>query len=156
MKKLFFTLLSIATMFACSDDDDGTALPFEGDSRVFILNAVGDSGVSGKATITENENGSFVVELDLDGTSEGNIYPAHIHFNSAAEGGSIAISLEPVDGATGMSTITISQRDDGTSITYNEVVNFDGHFNVHQSSDALETIVAQGDMGTEGGGEWDY
>ncbi|TBW29013.1 CHRD domain-containing protein [Gramella sp. KN1008] len=147
MKRVFLMLLSIATLVACSDDDDGTTPPFEGDSEVYELNAIGDSGVSGDATITENEDGSFVVELDLNGTSEGNMHPAHIHFNSAAEGGGIAISLEPVDGATGMSTTTISKMDDGTSITYDEVVNFDGYINVHLSADALQTIVAQGDIG---------
>ena len=148
MKKLTLLLLSIVTFVACSDDDDGTVTPpFEGESEVFDLNAVSNSGVSGTATFTENEDNSVTIELDLDGTSDGNMHPAHIHFNSAAEGGDIAISLEPVDGATGMSTTTVDMTDDGTAITYDEVVNFDGYINVHQSSEDLETIVAQGDIG---------
>ena len=147
MKKLFLMLFSIAALVACSDDDDGVTPPFEGESEVFDLNAVAGSGVSGDATIIENEDGSVTVELDVDGTTEGNMHPAHIHFNSAAEGGVIAISLEPVDGATGTSTTTFSAMDDGTAITYEEVVNFDGYINVHQSADDLGTLVAQGDIG---------
>ncbi len=148
MKKLTLLLLSIVTFVACSDDDDGTVTPpFEGESEVFDLNAVSNSGVSGTATFTENEDNSVTIELDLDGTSDGNMHPAHIHFNSAAEGGDIAISLEPVDGATGMSTTIVDMTDDGTAITYDEVVNFDGYINVHQSSEDLQTIVAQGDIG---------
>lgn len=147
MKKLFLLLLSIATLVACDDDDDGNTPPFEGDSKVYNLNAVGDSGVSGEAKIAENEDGSFIVELGLNGTSEENTHPAHIHFNSAAEGGGIAISLEPVDGATGVSTTTINQMDDGTPITYEDVVNFDGYINVHASASNQGTLVAQGDIG---------
>ena len=148
MKKLTLLLLSIVTFVACSDDDDGTVTPpFEGESEVFDLNAVSNSGVSGTATFTENEDNSVTIELDLDGTSDGNMHPAHIHFNSAAEGGDIAISLEPVDGATGMSTTIVDMTDDGTAVTYDEVVNFDGYINVHQSSEDLQTIVAQGDIG---------
>lgn len=147
MKKVFLFMLSLATLFACNNDDDGTTPPFEGDSEVYDLNAVSDSGVSGKATFTENEDNSVTVVLDLDGTTEGNMHPAHIHFNSAAETGAIAISLEPVNGATGMSTTIITKRDDGTAITYEELVNFDGYINVHLSAENLNTLVAQGDIG---------
>lgn len=146
MKKLTLLLLSIVTLVACNEDDDDMP-EFVGDTEVFDLQAVSNSGVSGTATFIENEDNSVTVELELEGTTDGNMHPAHIHFNSAAEGGNIAISLESVDGATGTSTTTFSTQDDGTSITYEEAIAFDGYINVHQSADDLGTLVAQGDIG---------
>jgi hypothetical protein len=43
------------------------------------------------------------VTLDLEGTSEGDVHPAHIHFNSVAVGGGIAVTLTSVDGESGKS-----------------------------------------------------
>ena len=80
-------------------------------------------------------------------TPAGGQHPAHIHFNTAAEGGSIALTLGPVDGNTGTSSVTITALDDGTAISYDELLSFDGYINVHLSAEELETIVAQGDIG---------
>ncbi|MUP47111.1 hypothetical protein E0K83_15330 [Gramella sp. BOM4] len=148
MKKLSILLLSIVSLVGCSDDDDAVDIPFEGETEVYNLEERSDSGVSGTATFMENEDGSTTVELDLNGTTSGNMHPAHIHFNSAAEGGDIAISLEPVDGATGMSTTIIDMTDAGSAITYEELVDFDGYINVHLSPESLGTIVAQADIGS--------
>ncbi|MCP9200134.1 CHRD domain-containing protein [Gramella sp. GC03-9] len=148
MKKLSILLLSIVGLVGCSDDDDAVDIPFEGETKVYNLEERSDSGVSGTATFMENEDGSTTVELDLNGTSSGNMHPAHIHFNSAAEGGGIAISLEPVDGGTGMSTTMIDMTDAGDAITYDELVEFDGYINVHLSADDLATVVAQTDIGS--------
>lgn len=46
-----------------------------------------------------------------------------------------------------MRTTIFSALDDGTSITYEEAVDFDGYFNVLLSADDLGTLVAQGDIG---------
>jgi hypothetical protein len=46
-----------------------------------------------------------------------------------------------------MRTTTFSTLDDGTSITYEEAINFDGYVNVHLSADELGVLVAQGDIG---------
>ncbi|MCP9200133.1 CHRD domain-containing protein [Gramella sp. GC03-9] len=151
MKNLFQMLLMAMPflIMSCSSDDD---LPvdegddFMGEVTTFDLSSTMNSSVSGTATFTENEDGSTTVELDLDGTTSG-MHPAHIHYNSAAEGGDIAISLDPVDGSSGMSTTTFSALDDGTSITYMEAIEFDGYINVHLSADDLATLIAQGDIG---------
>lgn len=141
---LMFTM--VFTFGACNDDDEvGPTL--NGNNTVYVLNEVGDSGVSGTVTFAELSDGSTTVVVDLNGTSSGNIHPAHIHFNTAAEGGDIAISLEPVDGATGSSSTIVSSLDDGTAITYSQLITFDGYVNVHLSASELETIVAQGDIG---------
>ena len=146
---LLFALLLVGVV-ACDDDEDDMIIPeipTTGMSNTFTLNAVDNPSISGTAKLEELEDGTSKLTLDLNGTSSGNMHPAHIHFNTAAEGGGIAVSLSAVDGAKGMSETVISALDDGTAITYNQLLNFDGYINVHQSVSDLATLVAQGDIG---------
>ena len=140
------SLLAIITMISC-DNDDGMEITPTDNTAEYMLGAFGNSGVSGKATFTELSDGSIEVSLELSGTPSSGIHPAHIHVNTAAEGGGIAISLQPVDGSSGTSTSIINTLDDGTPISYEELLEFDGYINVHLSASELATIVAQGDIG---------
>lgn len=117
-----------------------------GNSKTYDLGSVGGSSVSGTATFKEMNDNSITVELDLDGTPDGGEHPAHIHFNSVVETGGIARSLTSVDGSTGKSSTNFSALDDSSSISYDDLLDYDGHINVHLSSDDL-TVVAQGDVG---------
>jgi Cu/Zn superoxide dismutase len=131
-----------------SDDDDSFDDPiFEGESVTYDLRSVADPSISGEATFVEQEDGSTIIELNIMGTPDGGMHPAHIHENTAAEGGDIAISLDPVDGSTGMSTTIVSADDNGNAVTFEELTSYDGYINVHLSAEELGTIVAQGDIG---------
>lgn len=147
MKKLVLTLAMIAGLTSCNNDDDSIIDPPAADTKEYTLIEKSDSGVSGTVTFTKNDDGSTTVAFELEGTEDGNMHPAHIHFGNAADGGEIAISLEAVDGETGMSTTEITELEDGTEVTYEELIEFDGYINVHLSADELETIVAQTDIG---------
>ena len=151
MKKLSKLLLfiSIPTLImSCSDDDDSFDNPiFEGESVTYDLRSVADPSISGEATFVEQEDGSTIIELNIMGTPDGGMHPAHIHENTAAEGGDIAISLDPVDGSTGMSTTIVSADDNGNAVTFEELTSYDGYINVHLGAEELGTIVAQGDIG---------
>ncbi len=118
-----------------------------GESVVYALSAIEGSGVSGTATFAERNDGSTLVTLAVTGTAEGGDHPAHIHYNSAAEGGAIAISLANVAGATGMSKTSVMMTNNNVPISYEDLIAFDGYINVHLSAEELGTIVAQGDIG---------
>ena len=142
-------LIAFPILFMSCDSDDAmqpVGQESTGETETFDLSSVSDSSISGTATFMENEDNSTTVEISLNGTTSG-MHPAHIHFNTAAEGGDIALTFEPIDGATGMSTTTFSTLDDGTAISYSEVIDFDGYINVHFSADDLGTLIAQGDIG---------
>ncbi len=113
----------------------------------YDLGEVAVAGISGSVTLYERVNSETLATIALDNTPDGGSHPAHIHFNTAAEGGGIAVSFTSVDGATGMSKTNIAALDDGTAITYSELLGFDGYVNVHLSVDDLATLVAQGDIG---------
>ncbi|WP_215223569.1 CHRD domain-containing protein [Echinicola shivajiensis] len=141
-------ILGLTGLFSCVDDTSPIeALELTGQKMTYPLLEIGNSGVTGSAIFEEGEDGYTKVTLVLNGTPANGVHPSHIHFNSAAEGGDIAISLNPVDGESGVSTTLVNKRDDGQSINYNSLINFDGYINVHLSYGELGTIVAQGDMG---------
>jgi hypothetical protein len=118
-----------------------------GDTEEYNLGPVSNPAISGVATFAKRVNGETLVTVALDGTTDGDVHPSHIHANSAAQGGGIVIDLNDVDGTTGESHTNISQRNDGTAITYDEMINFNGYLNVHLSSSVLGTLIAQGDIG---------
>lgn len=151
MKKIIYFLIMIPLLVGCSNDDDNIMMTDDGpmgtgESMSFDLSTNFDSNVTGTATVEKNTDGSSTVTLSLNGDVSGG-HPAHIHVNSAAEGGEIAMSLEPVD-ASGMSKTVITSLDNGSAITYEELISFDGYINVHQSAADLATLIVQGDIGT--------
>ncbi|SHM71259.1 CHRD domain-containing protein [Polaribacter sp. KT 15] len=152
MKKIKLLLLLVVTTFifqSCEDNDnDEFMLPLPNGNAVrYDLSSKDVDGISGSITFKENTDATITASITISGTPVGGIHPAHIHVNTAAEGGAIAVSLNPVNGDIGKSTTTFSTLDDGSSITYNQLLNFDGYVNVHLSADQLGTIVSQGDIG---------
>lgn len=85
-------LLLITALIISSCEDDPTPIPpLTGEQTMFNLMGVNNSGVMGTATFAMREDGANVVTLNLTGTSSGNSHPSHIHFNTAADGGDIAV-----------------------------------------------------------------
>ena len=110
------------------------------------------AGISGTATFEQRKNNETLVTIALEGTPAEGVHPAHIHANTAAEGGEIVIPLADVNGATGMSMTNIGAfvlGEDTDSLTYSRLIDYDGYINVHQSETQLDVIVAQGDIGQE-------
>lgn len=152
--KLFSLLFMSTILFVnCSNDDDAMQeVIVEGPSatantKSYNLSSVSDPNISGTVTVTEFTDSTIQLDLNLQNTASSGLYPAHVHFNTAAEGGDIAVSLEAIDGSTGKSSTNFATLDDGTAISYSEFLNFDGYVNVHLSPEDLGTLVAQGDIG---------
>jgi hypothetical protein len=114
----------------------------------YALNEKAVAGISGTVTFTERVNGEALAVITLSGTPEGGSHPAHIHVNSAAEGGSIAFTFTPIDGTTGMSKTNVATLNDNSAFGFTDISTFNGYINVHLSTDDLATIVAQGDIGS--------
>jgi len=106
-------------------------------------------GVNGTATFWELSDDQTLVTLELDNGATGTelSHTAHIHENSAEEGGGIAEYLTPIDGTGGGGT---SARVVDRSIT--ELANFDGYINIHESLENQGTIISQGNVGSNAEG----
>ena len=147
-KKSLLLLFMIPLLFiSCNDDDNGFTPVIQVESKTYNLDEVGEFGISGTARFIKNSDATLSIELELQNTPAGGIHPAHIHLNTAAEGGDIALTLTPVNGTTGKSITTFTKMDNGSAITYQGLLDFDGYINVHLSADQLPTLVAQGDIG---------
>lgn len=147
MKKitLLFLAVGFALLSGCSKDDSSTKLS----SKVYQLRYVDDPSLLGKVTFTENSDGSTTVFLELNGTSD-DIHPAYIYSNSLTQGGPIAITLNPIDCDCEDSTTLVSKLDNGTTISFEQLLTFNGHIKVHQSSSEMQTILLQGNIGSNG------
>lgn len=120
-------------------------------SKTYVLNAVTNNAITGTAKFTKRVSGETLISIALTGTTAGVASPAHIHLNSVAQGGAIAIDLTAVTGSTGRSETSISKLNNGTLVTYDMLLNFNGYINVHQSDTNLSTIIAQGNIGSNTG-----
>jgi hypothetical protein len=146
LKLSAMAVLLSASIVSCDDDDSDDA-KLTGESKTYTLSSVSNPAISGTIKFEERNDNATVVTIDLDGTTSGNIHPAHIHANSAAETGPIIIDFNAVDGATGISKTIVKELNDGTPISYEELLDLDGYANVHLSATDLATLIAQGDIG---------
>jgi len=96
-------------------------------------------GVTGTATFIETSATTSTITIELFGASSGT-HPAALYSNSFAEGGEIVQALNPVD-ATGISSTEVN------SLTYNQLIVYDGFVKVAKSSNEPNVILAQGDIG---------
>ena len=131
--------------FSGCDDDSGPSLT--GDNTVYTLNPRSNPAISGNVTFSKQSDNSVLITIQLSGTQAGGNHPAHIHADNAVDGGTIVLDLENVDGATGRSETVVTAFNDGTPVTYEELIAFDGHVNVHAGADNMSTLIAQGDIG---------
>jgi hypothetical protein len=118
-----------------------------GNKVTYNLTESGESGISGTVTVEEREDNSSKVTVQLTGTSAGESHPNHFHMNSALEGGDVSITLTPIDGETGMGVTSVTSMDDGTAVSYTELLEYDGHLRVHKSENEMTNIVTLGDIG---------
>jgi hypothetical protein len=144
---IFLLSFLMLMMTGCGDDNDiaDNGDDFTGETQTYELHESADSGISGFVVFEELADGSTLITIDLNGTESGVEYPAHIHANTVAEGGGVDIPLTNVDGNSGMSETEVSSLN-GTPITYQNLIAYDGHVNVHNPDDT-SILFAEGDIG---------
>tara|TARA_R110002051_G_C8521575_1_gene468058 strand:- start:7 stop:456 length:450 start_codon:yes stop_codon:yes gene_type:complete len=145
MKKYTFLFIALVMVIltGCSKDDNSETSIV---SRVFQLNAVSNSNISGTATFIIKENGITEVVLQISNSST-DIHPAKIYLNDATTGGEAVITLTSIDCDCESSTTMVSKLDNGTALSYEELVNFNGHLKIHQNANHMEVVIAQGNIG---------
>ena len=140
-------VLGLALVFSCSNDEPNPDLPLTGEVVIIELNSAINSSVSGSATFEQREDNSTLITLRISGTKTGVIFPSSIHFNSIAEGGDLAISLTDIDGTTGKSTTIVTKLNNGSPVSYNHLLDFDGHIMILDSSGNTTNPLIQEDIG---------
>jgi len=143
----FLMLFAIVLFTSCSGDDNIEPTGINEiivDQQAYNLTAVNGSGIIGTVTFTRdsNENTTILIELTNTNTEE---HPAYVRFNNAAEGGPIAVTLEPCTCA--VSTTVVTQLDDGTPIDFDKLLNLDGHVSIQESVANPDLLVSIADIG---------
>ncbi len=118
--------------------------------KTYTLAAVGASGVNGTALFEKRKNGNSLITISLNGTLAGGVHPAVIHIGSVATvgGGPVVKTLNPVDGTTGKSYTTLRTLDNGTPISYDNAMVYDGYLAIHESTLLMANVLCQGNIGS--------
>jgi small nuclear ribonucleoprotein (snRNP)-like protein len=117
------------------------------DKKTYTLDSLGTKGLKGTATFTKRVGGHTLVALEVKGTAAGKTHLASFHANSAVEGGDVVKSLNSINGATGKSLTTVRTLNNGTAVSYDQLMDFDGYINIHLDETATSEVVAQKDFG---------
>lgn len=131
---MFAVLTFLMASSGCKKDDPAPAR-----KTTYTLKVKDVLGVSGTATFIETSSTVTTIEIALTGAPTGT-HPAELRMNSAVEGGSIIADLTPVD-ATGKSSTVVS------TLSYTELIAYDGYIVVHKSATEPNVILALGDIG---------
>lgn len=124
-----------------STDIGGNALT--GESMDVALEEVDESGVNGEVEFLERRDGTILAVIELTGINGGEDLTAHLHDE---ENDSDLFTFQAFDSATGISRTNISEFDDGTPITFEELEELQAHIHVHQG-DVEQAIIASGELG---------
>lgn len=128
--------------FSCTEE-----LPnVTGKNKLYELRSVSGQNIDGHVKIRERFDGSTQLELVLRNTDPNKTYAASLYFNDVLEGGELALALTPVNGNSKNSVTEISALDSGTEITYEGLLQFDGHVKIMVEQEAGAN-VAKADIG---------
>jgi len=141
--KLVLFLISTVILINCSNEEEISDIGVQ----TYQLQSVTNPAILGKVTMTRNTNGLATVLVELNGTST-DVHPVYIYYNSLDQGGPIAITLNAIDCECEFSSTVVSTLDNGKTISYEELLIFNGHIKVHKNSNELDTILLQGNIGS--------
>lgn len=146
MKRSSLLILVCLTVIisGCSKDDVSAVIL---QSKEYKITSANGSGITGTATFTEDSNGQTSILIELDNTDT-ETHPAYIRYNSANEGGPVAITLKACTCSVG--TTIVTKLDDGTPIDYDGLLKLDGHISISDGPESIKLIVATANIGSNG------
>lgn len=142
-------LISILGLFFinCSSDDENTPPIPTGKTKEYTLSKTQFSDITGSINFIENTNRSTTVSIKLNNIVKGINVIARLRRNTANIGGGIAIDLNDIDNQTGESITTIYKLDNGTSISFEQLEDFEGYLAIEGNGDNEGILFAFKDLG---------
>ncbi len=131
---MFSVVIMLFAGSGCKKDDSTVR-----SSASYNLGTKDVLGVTGKVTFIETSANSATIEIVLTNAPSGT-HPAGLYMYSEVENGASVISLNSVDESGKSSTVV-------TTMTYNQLIAYDGNLKVYKSSNEPGVILAQGDIG---------
>lgn len=151
----YFSLFFLVVAISCSKSEDADVdnpdsggpideVPTDPERVDYNLLSANNSGVTGTASFIPNDDGSTTVYIELSGDTD-ELHPVTINYGNVESGGTVAITLEVCECA--ISETLVTQLDDGTPITFVELMTFDGHLNIYQSP-TNGSLIATANIGS--------
>jgi hypothetical protein len=149
MKRIFGIIGLWAFIGACHETETAKG-DFTGNESTYPLLAGSIYAINGTVIFKEKTDGSTLVRLELSGTVGDLKHPVHLHLGDlSTPDAAVAALLNPVIGKTGMSETILSKLSDETTITYHELIQYNGCVKVHLSDAGPDKniILAGGNIG---------
>ena len=108
-------------------------------TTTYGLKAADVLGITGTVTFVQTSPTVTTVNITLTGAAAG-VHPAQLCMNTVVEGGNVIVILNPVN-VNGTSSTAI------TTMTYAQLIAYNGFIKVLQSDQDNKIILAQGDIG---------
>ena len=147
MKRLGVVIL-IAVMWSCSDNASNA--DFTGNQLNYTLFQGSEFDYEGVVVISEKQDGSAQIRIELEGPEGERSFPAHLHFGSFdTPDAELAAVLSPVSAKSGISLTDLDFLSNDTRITFEALESFDGHIKVHLDDGANQNVIlAFGNIGS--------
>ena len=132
MKNLL-PILSLLIVFSCSNNNVNTDFTGNSVSLNLIPGSVQGNETNGILEIRETSDGLAQINIELYNVLNNANHPVHLHFGSLADDGNVATILNPIieSEGTGFSQTIINELEDGTKLSYSDLLNFDGSIKIH-------------------------
>lgn len=140
-KTLIF--LSILTFIGCTNDASNE---FTGNEVTIpmIAGEVQGNTTSGILTIKERTSGDAQIEIIVQNVLQNATHPIHLHYGSLDDNGNVATMLSELieENGVGKSITILSTLENGESISYQDLILFDGSIKIHfEASGPLENAL---------------
>ena len=120
-------------------------------NKSYTLTQDSTTGISGSAKFEKRKNGNTLVTIDLTsgGVLPPGFYPAHINLGSVSTIGTPVKTktLNPVDGIIRSSITNVRTLNDGSPISYDNWLVYDGFMTIHDAVDTTN-VIAKGNIGS--------
>ena len=130
----------------CSKDDAPPPTP-TGQSKQYIIFNTNLSDITGTVDFIENTNGSTTISLKLNNSIEGYNNPVRLRRKTANIGGGIAVNLKSLNGENGISNTTLTKLENGESISYDQLAEFNGYIAIEGENENEGALLAYTDLG---------
>ncbi len=145
IRSLLLVVFAGVVLLACNTEPENEARESQ-----YLLYRIGVAPISGMVTFTELEPGKIQAFIDVENTSEGLPFPAHLHFGNVGETGELAFRLNDVDGSTGESLTVLDNvvLSNGDTLTFDLLESMNGSVKIHLNDSFYKNIaVSSGNIG---------
>ncbi len=141
---IILSFICSALLLGCSETDQSSLFTGNEIRLDMIPGTVQGNTTSGQLIIKERTDGLAQIDITLLNVLKHGSHPVHLHFGSLADDDNVATLLNDIKerNGEGRSSTILGPLEDGTQLSYNDLLNFDGSIKIHfEASGPLEDEI---------------